>query len=135
MLLPQPMGSGRQRRLVGVFSQLSRADQDTLLAFAEFLHARREPDGIPAGPSRLAEPKPIPRPDKESVVAAIRRLSATFFMLDKEHLLHQASALMSAHIMHGRSADEVIAELEAMFRHEYERIKAQHESQDTAPCE
>lgn len=72
-------------------------------------------------------PADIPRPESESVVAAIRRLSQTFPMLDKEALLHETSALMTAHLMQGRGAVEVIDELEIVFRRHYERVNSDND--------
>jgi hypothetical protein len=62
------------------------------------------------------------------VVAAIKRLSQTYFMLDKTRMLGHTSGLMTQHIMAGREAREVIDELEAIFRREYEEsLRARHE--------
>ncbi len=115
----QPPGP-RAKRLLELFERLEDADQRTLLRFAEFL-AQAEPAAeAPAEP--VPEPKPIPRPAEESVVKAIRRLSDTYFMLDKGPLLNETSSLMAQHVMQGRSATEVIDELERLFREEYERL-------------
>ena len=46
------------------------------------------------------------------MIAAIRRLSQTFHMLNKDELLHETSALMTAHVMHGKPAGQVIDELD-----------------------
>ena len=79
----------------------------------------------PLGEAREAgdqfEPKPIERPDKESVVKAIKRLSETYYMLQREHLLDQTSSLMMSHVMQGRDAVSVIDELEIVFSEHYER--------------
>ena len=56
---------------------------------------------------------------KESVIAAIKRLSATYPMLDKGKVFNDTSSLMSQHIIQGREAVEVIDELEALFQQEY----------------
>lgn len=112
-----------QQRLLQLFRQLPDSDRQTLLSFAEFLLQRTGPD-IPGNLPLNQPPADIPRPDNESVVAAIRRLSKTFPMLDKDEILHEASALMTAHVMHGRSAVDVIDELEVVFRRHYERVKS-----------
>ena len=57
----------------------------------------------------------------------MRRLSQTFHMLDKDDLLHEASELMTAHVMQGKPADEVIDELEVVFRRHYERVSSPSE--------
>lgn len=110
----------RGRHLLKLFSALDGQDQDTLLAFAEFLSARGDKQAVPAA---LAEPKLVPRPVKESVVAAIRRLSASYPMLDKARMLNETSSLMTQHVMKGRTAAEVIDDLEALFSKHYERYR------------
>lgn len=117
--------SSDKRELLRFYADLSDADKQTLLAFAEFLNRRSrhvaQGDVQQGIAEALENPKPrdIPRPDKESVVAAMRRLSKTYFMLNKDELLHKASDLMSAHIMHGKSAVIVIDELEVLFAESY----------------
>ena len=55
----------------------------------------------------------------ESVVAAIRRLSTSYPMLDRRRLLNVTSSRMTQHTLHGRPAPEVIDELEQVFAAEY----------------
>lgn len=124
MLPPKQTGSSQQRRLVKLFSGLSEKDRETLLRFAEFLAQDEPPDDVQAQP--LGKPLAIERPDRETVVGAIKRLSLTYAMVDKDVLLHEASSLMTAHIMHGRPAVDVIDELETVFRREYDRLKSGH---------
>ena len=69
------------------------------------------------------EPVNLPRPENESVVAAIRRLSKSYRMLDKSDMLHETSDLMSSHVLKGRPAEEVIDELEVLFLRHYEKKK------------
>jgi hypothetical protein len=118
--------SKAHRRLLDAFEALGEQDRETLLAFAEFLARRAEPAVSPK-PRPLAEPKPLPRPAQESVVAAIRRLSDSYFMLDRGVLLHDASSLMSAHVMQGKPAAEVIDELEELFHRAYDRLRTEHQ--------
>jgi hypothetical protein len=54
------------------------------------------------------------------VIAAIRRLTQTYAMLDRGPLLHETAALMSAHVLRGRAAAAVIDDLEALFRRRFE---------------
>lgn len=126
MLPPKVPAPADQQRLLRLYRQLSKAGQRSLLDFAEFLVQRQDANDeateADAGPAR--EPLDIPRPASETVIAAIRRLSRTFPMLDKDEILHEASALMTAHVMQGRSAAEVIDDLEAVFRRHYERVKS-----------
>jgi hypothetical protein len=111
-----------KRRLLELHDALDERDRATLMALAEFL-ASRQPGGVqPLAAS--PDPDPIPRPAEESVIAAIRRLSQTYHMLDKAPMLHETSALMSAHILQGRPASEIIDELEVLFFGHYERHRA-----------
>lgn len=109
----------RDKRLLRLFRALEVQEQDTLLAFAEFLNAQRRAQP----PTELRKPEPIPRPGKESVVAAIRRLSKTYSMLDKGRMLNDTSNLMTQHVMQGRPAEEVVDELEKVFRRHYEQFE------------
>ena len=68
------------------------------------------------------EPQVIPRPENESVVAAIKRLTATYPMLDKPQLLNETSALMTKHVMQGVGVVEVIDELEDLFLRFYNEL-------------
>lgn len=107
-----------EKRLLSLFGRLPEPDRGSLLAFAEFLAARSGAD-LPPEP-----PRDIPRPERESVIAAVKRLSATYPMVDRAKVLHETSALMSQHLLQGREAVEVIDELERLFKRHYERILA-----------
>ena len=103
-------------KLQSLAQKLSVDEQKTLLEYAEFMVSRS---------SHIEEaisgtPLDIQRPDAESVVAAMQRLSKTYPMLDMEKLLHEASGLMSQHIMQGRAGLEVIDELQEMFERYYQ---------------
>jgi hypothetical protein len=108
----------REKRLLELFRDLPERGQESMLDYAEFLAGRASA----AAARRLPEPLDVPRPEKESVVKAMKRLSATYPMLDKSRLLHEASGLMSQHVMEGRDPDEVIDELELLFRTHYEQF-------------
>ena len=124
-----------EQRLTQIFAQLDTAQQRTLLAFAEFLAAGGAPAPGPAARpapapdqvppqaqsrTQIQEPTPLPRPERETVIAAIRRLGLTYAMLDREPMLHETAALMSAHVLHGRTAAAVIDDLEVLFRRRYQ---------------
>jgi hypothetical protein len=108
-----------EKKLLSIFGRLDSSGQETLLTFAEFLVERgkafhkEEP---------ISKPDLIPRPESETVVAAIKRLSASYPMLDKPQLLNETSALMTKHVMQGMSAAEVIDELEALFSRFYNEM-------------
>ncbi|MES9881423.1 MAG: hypothetical protein ABW185_11135 [Sedimenticola sp.] len=113
-MLPQKLNLPKdQRRLLKLFKALAAEDRDTLFAFAEFL-LQREGEQAEAATVSI-EVVEIPRPDEESVVGAIKRLTASYPMLDRSKLLTETSSLMTAHIMHGRPASTVIDELQALF--------------------
>lgn len=120
-MIPMPGTAGAdkkpEKRLVRLFKALPEGERQTLLAFAEFLVERSEGASL-----ELPEPKPIPRPENESVIKAMRRLSATYHMLDKSKMLNETSSLMAEHVMQGRPAIEVIDELEILFERHYRRI-------------
>ncbi|MCU7807143.1 MAG: Crp/Fnr family transcriptional regulator [Candidatus Thiodiazotropha sp. (ex Semelilucina semeliformis)] len=109
-----------QRQLLDLFGGLDVQGRETLLAFAQFLATRD--DGSGSSQEEVAqEPKRIDRPEQESVVKAIKRLSATYYMLEREQLLDQTSSLMMSHVMQGRDAVSVIDELEVIFSEHYQR--------------
>ncbi len=101
-----------------IYRRLPAPARRSLEDYAEFL-AQRHP-----APEVSAEPLPLERPEEETVVAAIQRLSRTYPMLDKGRMLQETSALMAAHVMQGRPAAEVIDELEAVFRRHYEALRS-----------
>jgi len=116
-----------EKRLQNLFNKLPDDEQRMLLEFAEFLASR-----VPSQTQTVQAPVPHVRPEKESVIRAVRRLSATYPMLDKAKMLNQTSALVAQHVMQGRAAVEVIDELEAIFKDHYDRYESELEddSQD-----
>ena len=119
--------SSQEEKFLKILEQLSTSDQNTLIAFAEFLLIRSAQ--IQIGEQEISivrtivpEPEDILRPEKESVVAAIKRMSATYPMINKQTMLDEISPLMSQHMMEGRDAIEVIDDLEEIFRKRYEEL-------------
>lgn len=131
-MMARMVGSALERRLLNHFRSLPEAQQETLVDFAAFLVQRRMNDLGEAEMHGLMEsadplhPDPIPRPAEETVIAAIKRLSQTYAMLDRSPMLNETSMLMSAHILQGRAAGEVIDELEALFERHYHVYRTQH---------
>ncbi|MDH3935292.1 MAG: Crp/Fnr family transcriptional regulator [Gammaproteobacteria bacterium] len=115
-----------EQQLTEFFRQLTGADQLTLLAFAEFLAARSSAGSIAVstGPLVVPEPEAIERPPRESVVAALKRLSKTYPMLDKTEMLGATSDLVATSIMQRTDAVMVVDELEEIFRSHYEKLKS-----------
>lgn len=110
-----------EKKLLDLFDRLTSEQQDKLIAFAEFLTAAAT-DTPPA-----TEPVAIPRPARETVAMAIRRLVLVYPMLDRRRLLGEASQLMAQHALQGRPSVEVIDELEKVFSRHYRQYKAKGE--------
>jgi hypothetical protein len=117
--------SPAEKKLLSLFKKLADSERESLFAFAEFL-ASRSTD-LPREP--IPEPQHRPRPENESVVAAIKRLSATYSMLDKPQLLNETSVLMTQHVMQGKEADEVIDEMETLFDRFYQQLINERDEQ------
>lgn len=108
-----------QKQLLELFDRLDPQQRQTLLSFAAFLSSEESAEFEPKA-EEIHQPKRIERPQQESVVKAIRRLSESYFMLERELLLDETSSLMMAHMMHGRDAKSVIDELEELFARHYQ---------------
>jgi hypothetical protein len=124
VLLPKIKLPSDQQDLLKLYLGLEAEGRSTLLAFAQFLSQRQGGQPEQSDKALPLEPRPIPRPSRETVIGAIKRLSETYFMLDRDALFSETSALMSAHIMQGREAIEVIDDLEALFSNHYANHKA-----------
>lgn len=110
--------SSESKKLLRLYRDLSAPRQAALREYAEFLASRDAADGL----NQVSQiPLDIPRPEQESVIKAIQRLSASYPMLDRNKLLNDTSAQMTRHIIHGISAVEVVDELEVIFRRHYEQ--------------
>ncbi len=111
------------------FHALDTDRRRSLLDFARFLKA-----GHTATPSVATIPSmvPIPRPAQESVIQAIKRLKQTYPGLEKAKMLPETSALMAEHVLQGRSAVEVIDDLEALFARHYRQQGGHASPPDTA---
>ncbi|MHB1176209.1 MAG: hypothetical protein ACYCZJ_13900 [Sulfuriferula sp.] len=105
-----------EKKLLQQFRGLTENQRETLLDFAAFLATREEVSAV----AELVQPVSIERPEQESVVKAIKRLMATYPMLERNKLLHETSNQMTRHVIHGMPAVTVIDDLEALFRNHYE---------------
>lgn len=126
------MAQKQDEKLLGIFRALSADDQAAVTAFAEFLKSRvstvsciveTQSNAEPSVPVQIPEPEVIERPGDEKVVAAVKRLSKSYFMLDKKKMLGVTSDLVTQHILQGREASEVIDELEVIFHDHYKKLK------------
>lgn len=105
-----------EKQLLKRYRALSDGGRGSLQDYAEFLASRDAGQGVPVSDT----PLDIARPAEESVVKAIKRLRATYPMLERDKLLHETSALMTRHVVHRHPAAEVIDELERLFKQNYD---------------
>ena len=70
----------------------------------------------------IPEPEIIQRPEKESVVGALKRLAKSYPMLDKTEMLSATSDLVATTIMQGTDPVGVIDELEDIFSTHYQQL-------------
>ena len=127
-----PMGSSfkntLEKKLMQHFRRLEKSNQQALLQFAAFLeHSQTLDTATQRTTVAFPTPEPIPRPKQESVVKAIKRLTATYPMIDRDLLLNETSQLMTEHVLHGKSAPQVIDELEALFQQHYTVLKSEYD--------
>jgi ribosomal protein S17E len=109
-----------EKKLLELFRKLPEAQRQSLLDFAEFLAGRTMPEEAAPVPT---DPLPIPRPEQESVIAAIKRLRTTYPMINPDKLLNETAGFMTKHVVYGKSAREVIDEMEEVFARKYEEHK------------
>lgn len=110
------MADEAEARLLDIFRALSGGDRHALQAYAEFLAVR---GGMRAADAVAGEWHPEPRPEGETVVMAIRRLTRSYPMLDRRKLMGHTAQLMAEHALQGRAAGEVIDALEVVFERHY----------------
>lgn len=103
------------KKLLAFYRDLPDEVAQQLVDYAEFLALRHKVEV-----KELLPPEEISRPEKESVVIAVKRLTATYTMLDTDKLLDQTASLVSQNMLQGRDAIEVIDELEVIFRKQYD---------------
>jgi hypothetical protein len=116
--------SGEEQRLLALARALAPEQQRTLLEFAEFLAVRgMAGEAVGRAPREVPEPRHEPRPEGETVVRAIQRLTRTYPMLDRRKLLVETSRCVESHVLQGRAATEVIEELEVVFARHYEACR------------
>jgi len=116
-----------ERQLLDYYQRLGPDGQATLLAFAEFLCQRGPSTVDPPRAERVEIPEPVPivRPEQESVVAGLKRLSQTYPMLSKTEMLRATSDLVARTIMLGTDPAQVIDQLEDIFREHYRKLREQ----------
>ncbi len=103
--------------LMALYESLDKERQQSLSDFADFLLAK-------SGPvlKEVPPPEDIPRPEKETVVGAVKRLKLKYHMVESMSVFSAASALMTDHMVKGRDIVEVIDELENLFFDAYNKL-------------
>jgi len=102
-----------ERELLANFENLNKEGKTQLLDYARFLKVKYGREPVPTQPLNIV------RPDSENVIDAIKRLTKTYPMVSKKKMMGPSSELLSQHMMQGRAAEEVIDELEELFRKHY----------------
>jgi len=147
--------STQEERILEILRGLPEAEAGSLLDYAEFLLNRAPqnqllqalssaaamsdknisatPVTMPTAtaniePSVNIEPLVIPRPEKETIIGAVKRLSKTYPMLSKDKMLHETSDLVGQSLMGTRETADVIDELETVFQRNYEKQFGQTEA-------
>jgi len=111
-----------EKKLIRLYDALAPAEREMLSSFAEFLVTRTTKN------QTIEEPVEIKRPPEESIVAAIKRLSASYPMLNKSKLLSDVSEKVTQHVVYGRKASDVIDELEVFFQQNYVQYVSEKEN-------
>lgn len=128
-----------EKRLLAALEQLPEAAQQSVAQYAEFLVQQNggepaawtgeAPSAAPAQPAEPEPPQPVePDPD-EGPVKAIKRLRATYPMLERRKLLDETSQLISKRYLQDKPEGEVIAELEEVFQRHYEHYCRQFDDE------
>lgn len=110
----------QSRQLVKLYESLDASSRQSLLDYAQWLTTRSPEAAVESEEVRV--PLEISRPEEESVVKGIKRLVATYPMVDRSSLFNETSSLMTQHVMQGKQACDAIDELEILFRNEYEKL-------------
>ena len=108
------------QRLTRLMEGMSQEHKRSLVDFAEFLKQKSQQPQQDLESQEKQQPLEQSRPEKENIINAIKRLRASYFMLNTDSLLDETSSLMTQHIVHGRDAVEVTDELERLFDQHYQ---------------
>ena len=103
--------------LVELYEAMDDERKRSLCDFADFLYAKAEPVS-----KEVPAPEDVPRPSKETVVGAVKRLKAKYHMVESMTVFSAASALMTDHMVKGRDVVEVIDEMELLFEDAYQQL-------------
>jgi CDP-glycerol glycerophosphotransferase (TagB/SpsB family) len=112
--------TGKQK-LIQLYEGLDQQGRDSLLDYADFLFNKTQ-QNVPVQEKHIKQqPLDQPRPSEESVLAAVKRLRASYFMIDTDGMINQTSSLVTQFMLQGRPANEVIDDLEQLFNDHYQK--------------
>ena len=103
--------------LVELYESMDDERKRSLCDFADYLYAKADPIS-----KEVPAPSEILRPESETVVGAVKRLKATYHMVESMSVFSAASALMTDHMVKGRDVVEVIDEMEILFEDSYKEL-------------
>jgi len=117
------MGKNEKQQLLSLWESLSPEGKISLLDFAEYLSHKYSisVDDAESKTGEKKQPVIIPRPDTENVINALKRLRTSYFMLNTDELLNEASSLMTQFMVHGRDSVSVIDDLETLFENHFQK--------------
>jgi hypothetical protein len=111
--------SKKQKKLLQYFEQLNKESQNSLIEFAEFLTSKKTNlEKI----IDLSEPEFYSGPEGESVIGALKRLQKIYSMVNTNDIFNDVSKLMTGHILQGLDKDDVIPEIEILFKNNYTKL-------------
>ncbi|MDP2829058.1 MAG: hypothetical protein Q8O37_10685 [Sulfuricellaceae bacterium] len=108
--------SVEDKKALQLFRALDASQKQTAVSFMAFLATQASGQKS----QEAIKPEPIAKPKEESVIKAIKRLRSSYPMLDQNQLFHVTSEKMMDHLMHGKTAPDVIDELEILFLQKYQ---------------
>lgn len=118
-----------QKRLLTAWQLLGKEERRTVRLFAEFLSHQTDLNTTEKTTLTPQTPHPIPKPEKESAVLALKRLKKTYPMIEADlALLDDASRLLLKKIM-GTTDAAVIIDLEELFAQRYREWKLNNTGQ------
>lgn len=103
--------------LIDLYESMNAESKKSLSDYADFLYAKAVPVKI-----TIPLPEELPRPLVETVVGAVKRLKAKYFMIDSMSVFSAASSLMADNMVKGRDVAEVIDEMEVLFEAAYKKL-------------
>ena len=111
--------------LIDLYESMDDERKTSLCDFADFLYAKAEPIN-----KEILPPEDIARPEKETVVGAVKRLKLTYHMIESVSVFSAASALMTDHMVKGRDVVEVVDEMEILFEDAYKKLVQENQAMD-----